>query len=131
MIRACELGRGNNKVWVVMDDRFVSREECSGYALWLSHSGRAINTQKAYQLRLSRFHARAGPAAAAQILQVARHATPAWRGSLDAGSDAAGGSAPGPAVLASRVAAPSTPGHSQSSPRTLGYARMSARTVTQ
>jgi hypothetical protein len=42
-------------VWVVVDDRFVLAEECRGYALWLAHSGRAINSQKAYQLRLARF----------------------------------------------------------------------------
>ena len=42
-------------VWAVVDDRFVLSEECRGYALWLAHSGRAINTQKAYQLRLARF----------------------------------------------------------------------------
>lgn len=42
-------------VWVVVDDRFVLAEEFRGYALWLAHSGRAINTQKAYQLRLARF----------------------------------------------------------------------------
>jgi integrase/recombinase XerD len=45
----------DTNVWVVVDDRFVLREEFRGYALWLSHSGRAINTQKAYQLRLARF----------------------------------------------------------------------------
>lgn len=42
-------------VWAVVDDRFVLSEECRGYALWLAHSGRALNTQKAYQLRLARF----------------------------------------------------------------------------
>jgi integrase len=42
-------------VWVVVDDRFVLGEVCRGYALWLAHSGRAVNTQKAYQLRLARF----------------------------------------------------------------------------
>ena len=42
-------------VWVVVDDRFQLHEECRGYALWLAHSGRAVNTQKAYQLRLARF----------------------------------------------------------------------------
>jgi integrase/recombinase XerD len=45
----------NEIVWAVVDDRFVLSEECRGYALWLAHSGRAINTQKAYQLRLARF----------------------------------------------------------------------------
>ena len=42
-------------VWAVVDDWFVLSEECRGYSLWLAHSGRAINTQKAYQLRLARF----------------------------------------------------------------------------
>lgn len=42
-------------MWVVVDDRFRLSEECRGYALWLAHSGRAVNTQKAYQLRLARF----------------------------------------------------------------------------
>ncbi|MET3165071.1 UNVERIFIED_ORG: site-specific recombinase XerD [Arthrobacter sp. UYEF10] len=42
-------------VWVVVDDRFQLSGECRGYALWLAHSGRAENTQKAYQLRLARF----------------------------------------------------------------------------
>jgi integrase len=42
-------------VWVVVDDRFRLSEECRGYSLWLFHSGRAVNTQKAYQLRLARF----------------------------------------------------------------------------
>jgi hypothetical protein len=42
-------------VWAVVDDRFVLSEECRGYALWLVHSGRAVNIQKAYQLRLARF----------------------------------------------------------------------------
>lgn len=42
-------------VWVVVDVRFRLSEECRGYALWLAHSGRAVNTQKAYQLRLARF----------------------------------------------------------------------------
>lgn len=42
-------------VWVAVDDRFRLSEECRGYALWLFHSGRAVNTQKAYQLRLARF----------------------------------------------------------------------------
>ena len=42
-------------VWAVVNNRFVLSEECRGYALWLAHSGRAINTQKAYQLRLARF----------------------------------------------------------------------------
>lgn len=42
-------------VWAVVDDRFVLSEECRSYALWLAHTGRAINTQKAYQLRLARF----------------------------------------------------------------------------
>ncbi|HEY9357286.1 MAG TPA: tyrosine-type recombinase/integrase, partial [Arthrobacter sp.] len=39
----------------MVDDRFRLSEECRGYALWLAHSGRAVNTQKAYQLRLARF----------------------------------------------------------------------------
>lgn len=42
-------------IWAVVDDLFVLSEECRGYALWLANSGRAINTQKAYQLRLARF----------------------------------------------------------------------------
>jgi integrase len=42
-------------VWVVVDERFQLIEECRGYALWLAHSGRAVNTQKAYQLRLAKF----------------------------------------------------------------------------
>jgi integrase len=42
-------------VWAVVDDRFVLSEECRSYALWLAHTGRAINTQRAYQLRLARF----------------------------------------------------------------------------
>jgi integrase/recombinase XerD len=45
----------NEIVWAVVDDQFVLSEECRGYALWLAHSGRAVNTQKAYQLRLARF----------------------------------------------------------------------------
>ncbi|MFX1818782.1 tyrosine-type recombinase/integrase [Pseudarthrobacter sp. CC4] len=43
------------RVWAVVDDRFRLSDECRGYALWLAHSGRAVNTQKAYQLRLARF----------------------------------------------------------------------------
>lgn len=42
-------------LWLVVDDHFRLGEELRGYALWLAHSGRAVNTQKAYQLRLARF----------------------------------------------------------------------------
>lgn len=42
-------------VWLVVDGRFRLSEELRGYSLWLAHSGRAVNTQKAYQLRLARF----------------------------------------------------------------------------
>lgn len=45
----------DSMVWAVVDDRFRLSEECRSYALWLAHSGRAVNTQKAYQLRLARF----------------------------------------------------------------------------
>ncbi|WP_157769016.1 tyrosine-type recombinase/integrase [Pseudarthrobacter sulfonivorans] len=56
IFQAVQVSMGSGAgVWVVVDERYHLIEECRGYALWLAHSGRAVNTQKAYQLRLARF----------------------------------------------------------------------------